>query len=218
MAYYCQECGYRSLKWLGRCPECGSWNSFVEEKEKKDKKGRKTSFEKAKVQKLSEIVSKPQKRIKTGLTEFDLVLGGGIVSSSLILIGGDPGIGKSTLLTQIAGFLSEKDIKVVYVSAEESVEQVKLRVDRLEVNRDFYFISDTNLTEILEIVEDIKPHLLIIDSIQTVYLPELESSPGGVSQVRECANTLLRLAKEKGITVILVGHITKGGIIAGQKF
>ncbi|MBO8144136.1 MAG: DNA repair protein RadA [Thermodesulfobacterium sp.] len=217
MAYYCQECGYRSLKWLGRCPECGSWNSFVEEKEKKDKKGRKTSFEKAKVQKLSEIVSKPQKRIKTGLTEFDLVLGGGIVSSSLILIGGDPGIGKSTLLTQIAGFLSEKDIKVVYVSAEESVEQVKLRVDRLEVNRDFYFISDTNLTEILETVEDIKPHLLIIDSIQTVYLPELESSPGGVSQVRECANTLLRLAKEKGITVILVGHITKGGIIAGPK-
>ncbi len=217
MAYYCQECGYKSLKWFGRCPECGAWNTFVEEKEDKSKKKKKKSFEKAKVQKLSEIVFKPQKRLKTGLTEFDQVLGGGIVSSSLILIGGDPGIGKSTLLTQIAGLLSEKDVKVVYVSAEESLEQISLRVERLKINKGFYFISDTNLTSILETVEEIKPHLLIIDSIQTVYLPELESSPGGVSQVRECANELMRLAKEKGIIVILVGHITKGGIIAGPK-
>lgn len=216
MAYYCQECGYRSLKWLGKCPECGSWNTFVEEKEKKIKKEREFS-KKIKVQKLSEIVFKPQRRIETGLTEFDIVLGGGIVSSSLILIGGAPGIGKSTLLTQIAGLLSEKNIKVVYVSAEESVEQVKLRVDRLGVNKDFYFISDTNLEAILEVIEDINPHLLIVDSIQTVYLPELESSPGGVSQIRECANVLMRLAKEREITVILVGHITKGGVIAGPK-
>jgi len=215
MAYYCQECGYKSLKWFGRCPECGAWNTLVEEKESKDKK--KATFEKAKVQKLSEIIFKPQERLKTGLTEFDQVLGGGIVSSSLILIGGDPGIGKSTLLTQIAGLLSEKKVKVVYVSAEESLEQISLRVERLKINRDFYFISDTNLTSILETVEEIKPQLLIIDSIQTVYLPELESSPGGVSQVRECANALMRLAKEKGIIVILVGHITKGGIIAGPK-
>jgi DNA repair protein RadA/Sms len=215
MAYYCQECGYKSLKWFGRCPECGAWNTLVEEKESKDKK--KVTFEKAKVQKLSEIIFKPQERLKTGLTEFDQVLGGGIVSSSLILIGGDPGIGKSTLLTQIAGLLSEKKVKVVYVSAEESLEQISLRVERLKINRDFYFISDTNLTSILETVEEIKPQLLIIDSIQTVYLPELESSPGGVSQVRECANVLMRLAKEKGIIVILVGHITKGGIIAGPK-
>lgn len=217
MAYYCQECGYRSLKWLGRCPECGAWNTFVEEKEKREKRNQKTSYEKAKVQKLSEIFLKPQKRLKTDLTEFDQVLGGGIVSSSLILIGGDPGIGKSTLLTQVAGFLSEKGIKVVYVSAEESLEQVSLRVDRLGINKDFYFISDTNLVSIIETVEEIKPHLLIVDSIQTVYLPELESSPGGVSQVRECANTLMRLAKERDIIVILVGHITKGGIIAGPK-
>ncbi|PMP66801.1 MAG: DNA repair protein RadA [Thermodesulfobacterium geofontis] len=216
MAYYCQECGYRSLKWLGRCPECGEWNTFVEEKEKKEK-GKSISYEKAKAQKLSEIIFEPQKRLKTGFTEFDQVLGGGIVSSSLILIGGDPGIGKSTLLTQIAGILSEKGIKVVYVSAEESVEQVSLRVDRLGINRNFYFISDTNLASIIEAVEEIKPHLLIVDSIQTVYLPELESSPGGVSQVRECANVLMRLAKEKGIVVVLVGHITKGGIIAGPK-
>jgi len=217
MAYFCQECGYKSLKWLGRCPECGAWNTFVEEREEKDKKNKKNFFEKAKVQRLSELEFKPQERLKTGLSEFDLVLGGGIVSSSLILIGGDPGIGKSTLLTQIAGLLSEKGIKVVYVSAEESPEQVSLRVERLGINRDFYFISDTNLAGILETVEEIKPQLLIIDSIQTVYLPELESSPGGVSQVRECANTLMRLAKEKEITVILVGHITKGGVIAGPK-
>jgi DNA repair protein RadA/Sms len=215
MAYFCQECGYKSLKWLGKCPECGSWNSFIEEKE--NRKNKKTAVEKAKVHKLSEINFRPQKRLKTGLTEFDLVLGGGIVPASLILIGGDPGIGKSTLLTQIAGLLSEKNIPVIYVSAEESPEQVSLRVERLGVNRDFYFISDTNLSSILETVEEIKPQLLIIDSIQTVYLPELESSPGGVSQVRECANTLMRLAKERGITVILVGHITKGGIIAGPK-
>lgn len=215
MAYFCQECGYKSLKWLGKCPECGSWNSFVEEKE--SKKNKKSVVEKAKVYKLSEISLRPQKRLKTGLTEFDLVLGGGIVPASLILIGGDPGIGKSTLLTQIAGLLSKKNIPVIYVSAEESPEQVNLRVERLGINRDFYFVSDTNLSSILETVEEIKPQLLIIDSIQTVYLPELESSPGGVSQVRECANTLMRLAKERGITVILVGHITKGGIIAGPK-
>ena len=217
MTYYCQNCGYKSLKWLGRCPECGSWNSFVEEKERKSKKNKKISSEKAKAYKLSKITFELRKRLETGLNEFDLVLGGGVVPSSLILIGGDPGIGKSTLLTQIAGLLSEKGIKVIYVSAEESVEQVKLRVDRLGINKDFYFISDTNLASVLETVEDIKPHLLIVDSIQTVYLPELESSPGGVSQVRECANVLMRLAKEKGIIVILVGHITKGGIIAGPK-
>ncbi len=216
MAYYCQECGYKSLKWLGRCPECGAWNSFVEEKEKTSMKRKISSF-KAKIFKLSEVRYETKKRLKTGLSEFDLVLGGGIVPSSLILIGGDPGIGKSTLLTQIAGLLAEKNLKVVYVSAEESAEQVKLRVDRLKVSKDFYFISDTDLSAILETAEEINPQLLIIDSIQTVYLPELQSSPGGVSQIKECTNALMRLAKEKNIVVILVGHITKGGIIAGPK-
>ncbi len=214
MAYYCQECGYKSLKWLGRCPECGAWNSFVEEKASKK---RKISSFKAKILKLSEVRYETKKRLKTGLSEFDLVLGGGIVPSSLILIGGDPGIGKSTLLTQIAGLLAEKNLKVVYVSAEESAEQVKLRVDRLKVSKDFYFISDTDLSAILETAEEINPQLLIVDSIQTVYLPELQSSPGGVSQIKECTNALMRLAKEKNIVVILVGHITKGGIIAGPK-
>ncbi len=217
MSYYCQNCGYKSLKWMGKCPECGAWNSFVEERDKKDTKIKKINYEKAKVIKISEVSFESKKRIKTDLNEFDYVLGGGIVSSSLILIGGDPGIGKSTLLTQIAGLLAGKGIKVVYVSAEESIEQIKLRVDRLKINSNFYFVSDTNLSGILESIEDVKPDILIIDSIQTVYLPELESSPGGVSQVRECANVLMRLAKEKGIIVILVGHITKSGLIAGPK-
>lgn len=217
MSYYCQECGYKSLKWMGRCPECGAWNSFIEERDKKDKKIKDLNYEKAKIIKLSEISFESKKRLKTGLNEFDLVLGGGIVPSSLILIGGDPGIGKSTLLTQIAGLFSERGIKVVYVSAEESIEQIKLRIERLRISSNFYFISDTNLRKILESIEDVEPDILIIDSIQTVYLPELESSPGGVSQVRECANALMRVAKEKNIIVILVGHITKSGLIAGPK-
>jgi len=202
---------------MGRCPECGAWNSFIEERDKKDKKIKDLNYEKAKIIKLSEISFESKKRLKTGLNEFDLVLGGGIVPSSLILIGGDPGIGKSTLLTQIAGLFSERGIKVVYVSAEESIEQIKLRIERLKISSNFYFISDTNLRKILESIEDVEPDILIIDSIQTVYLPELESSPGGVSQVRECANALMRVAKEKNIIVILVGHITKSGLIAGPK-
>ncbi len=215
MAYFCQNCGYRSLKWLGRCPECGTWNTLVEEELKIKKSG--IRKENLKVFKLSEIISKPQERIKTDLEELDLVLGGGIVPSSLILIGGDPGIGKSTLLTQVAGNLSKKKLRVLYVSAEESPEQVKLRTERLKVPEDFYFLSDTNMDVILEVIEKISPEVLMVDSIQTVYLPELQSSAGGVSQVRECANVFLRLSKEKKLTVFLVGHITKEGLIAGPK-
>lgn len=215
MAYFCQSCGYKSLKWLGRCPECGAWNTLVEEEVKLKKKNSKE--EALKIYKLSEIVSKPKERIKTDLEELDLVLGGGIVPASLILIGGDPGIGKSTLLTQIAGNLTKKKLKVLYVSAEESPEQVKLRTSRLEVLEDFYFLSDTNMEVIVEAVERVSPEVLMVDSIQTVYLPEIQSSPGGVSQVRECANVFLRLAKEKNLTIFLVGHITKEGLIAGPK-
>ena len=216
MAFYCQECGYKSVKWLGRCPECGAWDSFVEEVEKKTKK-QKRSGKKALILRLSQVSYETKKRIKTGIQELDVVLGGGIVPGSLILIGGDPGIGKSTLLTQIASLLTEKGLKVVYVSAEESGQQVRLRAERLEANLDFYFISETDLSSVLEEVESISPDLLIVDSIQTVYLPELQGSPGGVSQIRECTNALMRFAKEKDVAVILVGHITKGGAIAGPK-
>jgi len=215
MSFLCQNCGYKSLKWLGRCPECGAWNSFLEEKEEKSSKKRENlSF---RVLKLSEVSYQVKKRLSTGLEEFDLVLGGGLVPASLILIGGDPGIGKSTLLTQIAGLLTEKGYSVLYFSAEESSEQVKLRSARLRISEDFYFISDTDLNVLLSALESINPEVIIVDSIQTVYLPELSSSPGSVSQVRECANQLLRVSKERGIICFMVGHITKEGLIAGPK-
>ncbi|BAU23582.1 DNA repair protein RadA [Caldimicrobium thiodismutans] len=215
MSYQCQSCGYKSLKWLGRCPECGAWNSFLEEKEERASKKRETKP--FRVLKLAEVSYFSKPRISTGLSEFDLVLGGGIVPASLILIGGDPGIGKSTLLTQMAGYLTEQGKRVLYFSAEESPEQVKLRTKRLQIVEDFYFLSETDLSLLFEVVEEIKPEVIIVDSIQTVYLPELASSPGSVSQVRECANQLLRLAKEKDISIFLVGHITKEGVIAGPK-
>ncbi len=215
MSYQCQSCGYKSLKWLGRCPECGAWNSFLEEPKEKDssKKERKPP----RILKLSEVSYFSKPRISTGLSELDLVLGGGIVPASLILIGGDPGIGKSTLLTQMAGALTQQGRKVIYFSAEESAEQVKLRTQRLGIPEDFYFLSETDLSLLLSAVEEIQPEVVIVDSIQTVYLPELSSSPGSVSQVKECANQLLRIAKEKDISIFLVGHITKEGVIAGPK-
>jgi len=222
VAFYCQECGYKSAKWLGRCPECGAWNSFVEEAEnrKKNRALRRdipTKEKKVNIFKLSQVSYEKKKRIKTGISELDLVLGGGIVPGSLILIGGDPGIGKSTLLTQIASILTEKDVPVLYASGEESSEQVKMRAERLGLNTEFFFLSETDLEVILSGAFQVEPRVLIVDSIQTVYLPEIQGSPGGVSQIRECTNALMRFAKEKGVAVILVGHITKGGIIAGPK-
>lgn len=218
MAYFCQECGYKSIKWLGRCPECGAWGTFVEEPEDEKVVYSKSQIsKKVNIFKLSEITYQPHERIKTGISEFDIVIGGGIVPSSLILIGGDPGIGKSTLLTQIAGNLSNKGLKVVFLSAEESPEQVRLRTERLKIKSDIYFVTENDLSAVIESLKEFKPDVLIIDSIQTVYLSELQSSPGSVSQVRECANLLLRFAKEERIVVIMVGHITKGGIIAGPK-
>ncbi|MFN4196929.1 MAG: DNA repair protein RadA [Caldimicrobium sp.] len=215
MSFYCVNCGYRSTKWLGRCPQCGGWDTLVEEKE--EKRILKESSKKPQVLKIKEINFIGKERILTGLKEFDFVLGGGIVPSSLILIGGDPGIGKSTLLTQTASLLSEKGYPVLYVSSEESAEQVKLRTERLALSEDFYFFSETDLSVILSALEEIKPEVVIIDSIQTVFHPALGSSPGSISQVRECANILMRIAKEKNITIFLVGHITKEGFIAGPK-
>jgi len=200
---------------MGRCPECGSWNSMVEEVPEKGKKS--ASAKKAKVLKLSEVKLEEKKRILTGIEELDLVLGGGIVPSSLILIGGDPGIGKSTLLLQVSAALFQKGLKVVYVSGEESAEQVRLRAERLGIPQDFFFLSETDLSSILATLEYLSPDLVIVDSIQTVYLPELSSSPGGVSQIRECTNLLMRFAKTHNCILFLVGHITKGGIIAGPK-
>ncbi len=219
MSFYCQDCGYRSIKWLGRCPSCGSFGTFVEEKEisSSSEKKVKSSISKAKVVTLSEVLNEKKERIISGISELDHVLGGGIMPSSFILLGGDPGIGKSTLLTQLAGVLTDKGFRVLYLSAEESAEQVKLRAERLGVNLDFYFCQETNLSLLPELIEEVNPQFLFVDSIQTVYVEELSSSPGSVSQVRECANLLMRIAKERSVAVWAIGHITKEGLIAGPK-
>ncbi len=213
--YVCQECGYRSPKWLGRCPGCGQWETLVEERPKGTTR---VSLEPPKPIPLSKLPYEEGQRISTGLKELDQVLGGGLVPGSLILVGGDPGIGKSTLLLQVMHHLASSGHKVLYLSAEESVQQVKLRAARLKVEAEGLFIlSETNLDLALEALEGLSPSVLVVDSIQTVYLPDLSSAPGSVAQVRECATKLLRLAKAKEIAVFLVGHVTKEGALAGPR-
>ena len=212
--YVCGECGSVSPKWLGKCPNCGAWNSFVEEVQAPaaDKPVYKTA---AKPRPLSSVSEEKFNRVKTGVAEFDRVLGGGIVPASVILLGGDPGIGKSTLLTEVAGILS-KEHKVLYISAEESASQLKMRCNRLGVESDTMLVmNETALENIEANVDDAE--FLVVDSIQAVYLDALSSSAGSVGQVRECASRLTRLAKSKNVTVFLVGHVTKEGAIAGPK-
>ncbi len=216
--YFCSNCGYESPKWLGKCPSCGEWNSFVEEKvNTKASKGAKRGLVKSSQPvKLSQIEIKEEMRMKMPSSELNRVLGGGLVAGSLTLIGGEPGIGKSTLLLQ--NILSLRNRKILYVSGEESASQLKLRADRLgKVSEDTYILCETNLDNIFTQIENIEPALIVIDSIQTICSPEIESAPGSVSQVRECAASLLRYAKESGVPVILVGHINKDGAIAGPK-
>lgn len=216
--FVCNECGYKSPKWLGRCPDCGAWSSFSEEIVEQEKS--KSAFApttKAVVRpvRLSEIKKETFDRISSGIPELDTALGGGIVPASLVLIGGDPGIGKSTLLTEVAGNLS-KDYKVLYVSAEESASQIKLRATRLGVDEDnFLIMNETCVNNVEECLDGVE--FLIIDSIQAVYLEELSSTAGSVSQVRECAGRFMKIAKSKRITTFIVGHVTKEGAIAGPK-
>lgn len=213
--YVCSECGASSPKWLGKCPSCGAWNSFVEEISENTEKVKQTKTSYQKPCALSEISEVKFERVKTGVAEFDRVLGGGIVPSSMVLLGGDPGIGKSTLLTEIAGTLSENH-KVLYVSAEESAAQLKMRASRLKVNSDKMLVmNETVLENIKENLDNIE--YLIIDSIQAIYLDSMSSSAGSVGQVRECASELMRIAKSKQITVFIIGHVTKEGNIAGPK-
>jgi DNA repair protein RadA/Sms len=223
--YRCQNCGYSSSKWLGKCPECEKWNSFVEESiPGKDiiASHRLTQFS-SEVYHLDDISITGTNRYMTDIVEFDRILGGGIMPGSLILLGGSPGIGKSTLMLQVAGALSKKvkldnkNITVLYVSGEESPQQVKIRAERLNIRsvKSLYIISETNLETILETVKKILPDILIIDSIQTIYKPDISAIPGSIGQIRECSQELLYLAKGKGVTVFLLGHITKGGDIAG---
>ncbi|HET9479509.1 MAG TPA: DNA repair protein RadA [Pyrinomonadaceae bacterium] len=215
--FVCQSCGHKSGKWLGKCPECGEWNSLVEERNQSTRGGR-NGFQLREVTAVAyaEIESQDDRRLPSGVTEFDRVLGGGIVPGTLALIGGDPGIGKSTLLLQVADKLSDSGTVVLYVSGEESERQIKLRGERLAVTaKNVFLLPETNLENIFREIERLKPGAVIVDSIQTVFSSVIESAPGSVSQVREVAHQFLLLAKNRGMPVFLIGHITKEGSIAG---
>ncbi len=219
--FTCQNCGHQSPKWLGKCPECGEWNSLVEERATVPRKNASRSgfkLREVKAVTYAEIESHDDVRTPSGVTEFDRVLGGGIVAGTLVLIGGDPGIGKSTLLLQVADKLSTAGTVVLYISGEESERQIKLRGERLKIDaRNLYLLPETNLENIFQEVERLKPGAIIVDSIQTVFSALIESAPGSVSQVREVAHQFLLLAKNRSLPVFLIGHITKDGSIAGPR-
>jgi len=215
--YLCQECGYESLKWLGKCPGCQNWNTLIEEIKSFSIPPVKSSSEST-PQYLENIKSSSCPRLKTNILEFDRTLGGGIVSGSIVLIGGDPGIGKSTLLLQVSQAIANQYGEVLYISGEESAGQIKIRADRLSISpKNLYIYCENNLNLILDQINNISPQLAIIDSIQTVHIPELSSSSGSISQVRESASQLLLLAKSKNIPIFLIGHVTKEGAIAGPR-
>lgn len=220
--FLCQDCGYESPKWMGKCPGCQAWNTMVEETIRPEKNVRGLSSGdsslKQRPQSIVEVKSEQEPRIPTNYQEFNRVLGGGIVPGSLVLVGGDPGIGKSTLLLQTSAQLAQKGERVLYISGEESVKQTKLRADRLEIAaKDLFVLAETDLELIEQAMADIMPSVMIIDSIQTVYRSEVTSAPGSVSQVRECTSHLMRMAKTKGIAIFIVGHVTKEGAIAGPR-
>lgn len=195
--FICQNCGYENYRWLGKCPSCNKWNSFAEEIYIKEKKINK-ELKDIKIEKLMDVEIDNEDRIKTDIEEMDRVLGSGIVKGSLVLVGGDPGIGKSTLLIQIANQLSEKGLRVLYISGEESVKQIKIRAKRLNLeSNQLYILSETNLDIIKDIIEEMSPDILIVDSIQTVHDPDISSAPGSVTQVREGTHTLMKIAKKK---------------------
>ena len=216
--FVCNECGYESAKWMGKCPACNSWNTFFEQKiEKITENGIKTVKERNTPKALNSYKGEEVARTSTGFSELDRVLGGGIVKGSLILLGGEPGIGKSTLILQLCNKIHGEG-KVLYVSGEESAEQIKLRADRLGIdNDDIMFLGETDISIINENIEELKPKLVIIDSIQTMYSDELSAAAGSVSQVREITAQIMRMCKSKGITTIIIGHVTKDGTIAGPR-
>lgn len=219
--FICQECGYESPKWMGKCPGCQAWNTMVEEIERSYKTMRHAPSLIGAQETASSIIhikGSDEPRISTGLSELNRVLGGGIVPGSLILVGGDPGIGKSTLLLQLSATLAAKPLRALYISGEESARQTKLRADRLGVAApELYVLCETNMEFIEQAIEQVDPDFLVIDSIQTVYHPAVTSAPGSVAQVRECTGSFMRIAKGKGIATVLVGHVTKEGAIAGPR-
>ena len=218
--YYCQSCGAESSKWMGQCPACKEWNTLVEEVVSSKKGARSVNRQeiKAKVTKLKDIETTKEERIRTKIGELDRVLGGGIVSGSMILVGGDPGIGKSTLLLQVCKHLADDGRKILYVSGEESLQQIKIRAERIGKFTDsLSLLCETNLDIIGEIVKREMPEIVVIDSIQTMYNENVASAPGSVSQVRESTGTLMQMAKGLGIAFFIIGHVTKEGVVAGPR-
>ena len=219
--YFCQNCGYESAKWAGQCPACKEWNTFVEETVSKTGTSSAKQSADKRLQRpvtLSMISEKEDERVSTGMEELDRVLGGGIVPGSLILVGGDPGIGKSTLLLQVCRNLCHTDLRELYISGEESLRQIKLRASRVgEFTDNLTFLCETDLDLIREAIDREKPDLVVVDSIQTMYREDISSAPGSVSQVREATSVLMQIAKGLGISVVIVGHVTKEGTVAGPR-
>ena len=219
--FFCQNCGYESSKWMGQCPACKEWNTFAEEPVQVSSKSARTvsrSENTVKPQQLSQIRIDESARTSTGMKELDRVLGGGIVAGSLVLVGGDPGIGKSTLLLQVCQNLTSGQEKVLYVSGEESLQQIKLRANRMgDFSDSLLILCETNLENIREVIQRVQPSVVIIDSIQTMYNENVTSAPGSVSQVRESTGVLLQIAKGMGVTIFIVGHVTKEGVVAGPR-
>ena len=216
--FFCQECGYESAKWMGQCPGCHAWNTFVEEKIEKSTPAQKKAAKEVNVSTLSQIETREELRTTTNMEELDRVLGGGIVKGSLILVGGDPGIGKSTLLLQVCRNLSLQKKRVLYISGEESLQQIKIRAERIgEFTESLSLLCETNLDIIHEVIKKEKPEIVVIDSIQTMYNEAVSSAPGSVSQVRESTGALMQIAKGLDIAVFIVGHVTKEGVVAGPR-
>ena len=216
--YFCQNCGHEESKWLGQCPMCKEWNTFVEEKVTQSSTAAAKRRDESNIVTLSSVETNDDERMETGIRELDRVLGGGIVPGSLVLVGGDPGIGKSTLLLQVCQRLAAQGKKVLYISGEESLRQIKLRANRMGTFSDsLYLLCETNLATIRDAIENSKPDVVIIDSIQTMYNEEVSSAPGSVSQVRESTNIFMQLAKGLTISIFIVGHVTKEGTVAGPR-
>ena len=217
--FVCQHCGYKALKWLGRCPDCGVWNSLVEELAEASRQERaREKYPSDKPQRIDTIVLDQEVRYKTGLTEFDRTLGGGLVPGSLVLIGGDPGIGKSTLILQVTQRLAQEGYRALYISGEESAQQIKLRAQRISADSsELYLLSGTCLEDVIDRLDELAPRIIVIDSIQTIFTESLGSAPGSIGQVREVTSKLMSLAKGSGKAIFLIGHVTKDGAIAGPK-